>query len=168
MNPANLAFLRVATAMMFAVSVVLTGILAPPASAEVVRAVEYYHQAFEHYFVTSNPAEIAALDSGVFSGWWRTGQRYRVETSPADGLAPVCRFFTSAYAGKASHFFTASAAECAHVKTMSDWTYEGVRFTLACPMRRESAPPALRRSIACSTTAKAARPITPIPRTPPS
>ncbi len=122
-----------AAALIFAASIMVAGAFTAPASAEVVRAVEYYHQAFEHYFVTANAAEIAALDSGAFSGWWRTGQRYQVDTTPADGLVPVCRFFTAAYAGKASHFFTASAAECEHVKTMPDWTYEGVAFYARMP-----------------------------------
>ena len=117
----------------FAAAVVWLCIFATPAAAEVVRAVEYYHQAFEHYFVTANPAEIAALDSGAFSGWWRTGQRYQVDTASADGLVPVCRFYTSAYAGKASHFFTASESECAHVRNMPDWTYEGVAFYARLP-----------------------------------
>ena len=85
---------RAVARMIFAASMAVTGIIAPPASAEVVRAVEYYHQAFEHYFVTANPAEIAALDSGVFQGWWRTGQRYRVDDAPGADLVPVCRFFT--------------------------------------------------------------------------
>jgi hypothetical protein len=120
-------------AIIFAASIAVMGTFAPPASAEIVRAVEYYHQAFEHYFVTADPAEIAALDSGVVGGWWRTGQRYRVDTAPAEGLVPVCRFYTSVYAGKASHFFTASAAECAVVKTMPDWTYEGVAFYARVP-----------------------------------
>jgi hypothetical protein len=113
---------------MLAVLVTATATSSPLASAEVVRAVEYYHQAFEHYFVTANPAEIAALDSGAFTGWWRTGQRYQVDTAPAEGLVPVCRFYTSAYAGKASHFYTASESECARVKTLPDWIYEGVAF----------------------------------------
>jgi hypothetical protein len=121
--------LATATAVCFAVAVVRS----PPSAAEVVRAVEYYHQAFEHYFVTANPVEIAALDSGAVSGWWRTGQRYRVDDVPAEGLVPVCRFYTAAYAGKASHFFTASAAECEHVKTMPYWTYEGVAFYARVP-----------------------------------
>jgi hypothetical protein len=116
-----------------AAAVVWLCILAAPAAAEVVRAVEYYHQAFEHYFVTANPAEIAALDSGAFSGWWRTGQRYRVDTAPGEGLVRVCRFYTAAYAGKGSHFFTASESECAHVKNMPDWTYEGVAFYARVP-----------------------------------
>ena len=109
------------------------GLAAVSASAETVRAVEYYHQEFEHYFVTANPQEIALLDGGVFKGWWRTGQRYRVDDSPAPDLVPVCRFFTAEYAGKASHFYTASAAECEHVKTMPDWTYEGVAFHVRLP-----------------------------------
>ncbi len=124
----------------FAAAVVWLCIFATPAAAEVVRAVEYYHQAFEHYFVTANPAEIAALDSGAFSGWWRTGQRYQVDTASADGLVPVCRFYTSAYAGKASHFFTASESECAHVRNMPDWTYEGVAFYARLPDAQGNCP----------------------------
>jgi hypothetical protein len=119
---------HVATRMMFVTAIAVTGILAPPARAEVVTAVEYYHQAFEHYFVTSNPAEIAALDTGMFQGWWRTGQRYRVDDAPAAGLEPVCRFYTAEFAGKASHFFTASAAECEYLKASPHWSYEGVAF----------------------------------------
>jgi hypothetical protein len=124
---------RLAVASIFSAFVALMAVGSSPAAAEVVRAVEYYHQAFEHYFVTANPAEIAALDSGAFSGWWRTGQRFRVDTAPAEGLVPVCRFYTAAYAGKASHFYTASESECAHVKTMPDWTYEGVAFNVRVP-----------------------------------
>jgi Repeat of unknown function (DUF5648) len=108
------------------VSLAAFGLALASASAETVSAVEYFHKDFEHYFVTSNPQEIALLDGGVFKGWWRTGQRYRVDDSPAPGLVPVCRFFTAEYAGKASHFYTASAAECEHVKNMPDWTYEGI------------------------------------------
>ena len=122
-----------AVEILFAVLIAAMGTFAPPATAEIVRAVEYYHQQFEHYFVTANPAEISALDSGAFEGWWRTGQRYRVDNAPAADLVPVCRFYTAAYAGKASHFFTASAAECEHVKTMRDWTYEGVAFYARVP-----------------------------------
>jgi serine protease len=119
--------------MALAVISLATAVFSPAVTAEVVHAVEYYHQAFEHYFVTADPTEIAALDSGAVSGWWRTGQRYRVDTAPGEGLLPVCRFYTSAYAGKASHFYTASVSECAHVKTMPDWTYEGVAFFARVP-----------------------------------
>jgi hypothetical protein len=117
-----------ATGTIFAALFALTATFALPAWAETIRAVEYFHPTFEHYFVTSNPAEIAALDTGAVKGWWRTGQRYRVDDAPDTGLAPVCRFFTAAFAGKASHFFTASEAECELLKANHDWTYEGVAF----------------------------------------
>lgn len=112
---------------------IASALIAAPVGAEVVRAVEYYHVAFEHYFVTANPAEIAALDASMIAGWVRSGQRYRVDDAPAPGLAPVCRFFTSAFGGKGSHFFTASAAECGALKANHDWTYEGIAFHARLP-----------------------------------
>jgi Repeat of unknown function (DUF5648) len=122
-----------AVTTIFAALFAVLAILAYPAEAETVRAVEYFHPAFEHYFVTSNPGEIAALDRGAVTGWFRTGQRYRVDDAPDAGLAPVCRFFTAVFAGKGSHFFTASTAECEQLKASADWSYEGVAFYAASP-----------------------------------
>lgn len=99
-----------------------------------VRAVQYFHPAFYHYFMTANPVEIAALDAKVPIGferpatWARTGLRLIVLDAPGPGTVPVCRFFTDRFAGKASHFFTASAAECEWIKASPDWTYEGIAF----------------------------------------
>lgn len=94
-----------------------------------MQAVEYYHQQYEHYFVTSYLHEIVALDEGTITGWWRTGQRYKVETHPAGNRVPVCRFFTDAFANKASHFYSASNAECEYVKkNLPAWRYEGIAF----------------------------------------
>jgi hypothetical protein len=111
---------------------------ASPVSAGVVTAVEYYHRQFEHYFTTTNPAEIAALDSGTTKGWWRTGQRYRVDDAPAADLVPVCRFFSDAFGEKAAHFFTAFAAECEMRKSDPSWTYEGVAFFARVPDAQEN------------------------------
>ena len=124
---------RTAAATIIAAIFAITATFASPAVAGIVKAVEYFHPVFEHYFVTADPAEIAALDTGAVQGWWRTGQRYRVDDAPAPDLVPVCRFYTSAYAGKPSHFFTASAADCEYVKGMPDWTYEGVAFYARVP-----------------------------------
>ena len=124
---------RMLTVALFAASTVLTGAFSQQASADVVRAVEYYHSGIDHLFVTANPLEIDALDSGTVGGWLRTGQRFRVDDAASPGLVPVCRFYTSAYAGKATHFFTASAAECEQLKTSSDWVYEGVAFYARLP-----------------------------------
>ncbi|MEO8006471.1 MAG: hypothetical protein ABI771_16265 [Betaproteobacteria bacterium] len=124
---------RTAAGTMVAALFAMVTIFASSASAETVRAVEYFHPEFEHYFVTASPAEIAALDSGAIRGWFRTGQRYRVDDAHAAGLAPICRFFTAAFAGKASHFFTASTAECEQLKANADWSYEGVAFYARVP-----------------------------------
>jgi hypothetical protein len=97
-------------------------------AAAPVRAVEFYHRAFEHYFLSSASNEIAVLDSGAIAGWWRTSQRFYVDDAAGPGLVPVCRFFTAKFAAKASHFFTANAAECDALRLGGDWTYEGIAF----------------------------------------
>ena len=81
-------------------------------------AIEYYHAAFDHYFITSLPAEIAALDAGTLTGWSRTGRGFSVFAFAPPGplaAAPVCRFYIPPQHGD-SHFFSASTAECAAVR----------------------------------------------------
>lgn len=96
-------------------------------------AVEYYHAGFGHYFVTAQLDEISGLDGGAFGGvWQRTGQTWKVWTS-GTGKADVCRFFTTAFAPKSSHFYTANAAECAAVKNNPAWTYEKLAFKVSLP-----------------------------------
>ncbi len=124
---------RMLAAALIAAFTALAGAYSQQASADVVRAVEYYHPGIDHLFVTANSQEIDALDSGTVGGWLRTGQRFRVDDAPAADLVPVCRFYTSAYAGKATHFFTASASECEGLKAASDWVYEGVAFYARLP-----------------------------------
>jgi hypothetical protein len=95
-------------------------------------AVEYLHAGFGHYFITAQADEIAGLDSGVFAGWARTGQTFNVWTS-GTGLAEVCRFFTTYFAPKSSHFYTANGAECALVGQNPVWQYEKISFLVALP-----------------------------------
>lgn len=90
-------------------------------------AIEYYRSEFKHYFVTANPVEATALDVAR-GGWARTGQAFPVISTPAAGTAPVCRFFSAAFAPLSSHFYTADAAECAAVKASGAWQYEGDAF----------------------------------------
>src|SRR5262249_28783305 len=69
-------------------------------------AVEYYYAAWNFYFVTAIPQEIAALDGGAFGGVWRrTGQQFNVysTTSAPAGATPVWRFFSTTFAPKSSH-----------------------------------------------------------------
>ncbi|MFO1304536.1 MAG: hypothetical protein U1F54_12440 [Burkholderiales bacterium] len=102
--------------------------------AGTVKAVEYYHAAFGHYFVTSLDDEIAAIDAGKAAGWVRTGESFGVYAAGTPGKQDVCRFFSGEYyVTVSSHFYTTNAAECASLMTSRVWQYEGVRFALTAP-----------------------------------
>ena len=97
-------------------------------------AIEYYYDVWNFYFETSFPNEISALDGGAFGGAWkRTGQQFNVWTEAgASALTvPTCRFFSTAFAPRSSHFYTPFAAECALVKTEPEWQYEAIAFYIA-------------------------------------
>ena len=96
-------------------------------------AVEYYHKAFDHFFVTAIADEITKLDNGTFVGWQRTSLQFDVYKEPTPGASPVCRFFSNAFGEKSSHFYTASPAECEVVKTNPSWSFEGEVFYVATP-----------------------------------
>lgn len=99
-----------------------------------VVAVEFYHQAYDHYFVTIAPAEIAALDTGTLPGWTRTGQSFLVFPLGVAGTSNVCRFWSGqTFVTKSSHFYTPLASECAIVKGNKDWLFEGEVFALELP-----------------------------------
>jgi hypothetical protein len=113
-----------------------------PASEQAV-AVEFHHAAFDHYFITASPAEIADLDTGVHTGWARTGYRFAVMKagSTYPGTTPVCRFYSFTLD---THFYSAKPAECEDVKVKfpQTWTYESAEVyraflvdpaTGACP-----------------------------------
>ena len=79
-----------------------------------VPAVEYHNAALDHYFVSHRAADIEALDSGRFAGWQRTGETFAVYPAYMAGQHAVCRFYLPPARGD-SHFFSASATECAKV-----------------------------------------------------
>ena len=79
-----------------------------------VEVIEFYFAQRDHYFVSARAADIDALDSGRFPGWTRTGLRFFAYPGFVAGTSPVCRFYLPPAAGD-SHFFSASAAECAEV-----------------------------------------------------
>ncbi len=105
----------------------------PPADPNVVTAVEYYHAAFDHYFITSIADEIGKLDSGVFVGWQRTGKQFNVYRAATGNLNAVCRFFSTAFDPKSSHFYTPDAGECTTVKANKDWQFEAEVFYTRSP-----------------------------------
>ena len=85
----------------------------------VTRVVEYYHAGLDHYFMTADPAEIDALDTGRLTGWQRTGMGFNVVTGVANtaggGAYAVCRYYGRPEAGLNTHFYSASPEECAAV-----------------------------------------------------
>src|SRR2546421_12056465 len=75
------------------------------ASATVV---EFYHAGLDHFFITADDTEIAALDSGAFKGWARTGYSFTAFTAASwnASRSPVCRFYGRPQAGLESHFYS--------------------------------------------------------------
>ncbi len=88
------------------------GAATTPGTAPVV---EYRHADLDHYFITSDPAEIAGLDAGAFAGWQRTGAGFRAWPGAVAGTIPICRFYLPPGHGD-SHFFSADAGECDRVR----------------------------------------------------
>jgi len=115
------------------VPITFQGSAAAPPPSTTVTLIEYYHAAFDHYFVTHLQDEIAKLDNGTFAGWSRTGRSFKAWSGAAAGTSPVCRFFSEAFAPKSSHFYTSFTAECATVKLNLDWSFEGEVFFVALP-----------------------------------
>ena len=111
-----------------------------PVPAAKVAAIEYHHATFDHYFITGIPDEIAKLDSGVFAGWSRTGGAFNVYAGDQVGTEPVCRFFSTTFAPKSSHFYTPDPKECAIVKANVNWQFEGLVFSIAVPDMNGNCP----------------------------
>jgi hypothetical protein len=101
----------------------------PKPATKIAPAIEYYYAAWDFYFETAFPDEIAALDGGAFGGAWkRTGQTFNVWPQATGPASATCRFFSTAFAPKSSHFYTPFPTECAIVKTESAWQYEAIAF----------------------------------------
>lgn len=112
-----------------------------PTTSILSKVVEYHHAEFDHYFITASTDEIAKLDNGTFAGWSRTGRAFNVFVSGTPGTVDVCRFFSTSFAPKSSHFYTPFAAECATVKANARWTFEGEVFDVALPAADGSCVP---------------------------
>ena len=118
------------------------------ASADGRTAIEFHRAAVDHYFMTSDPVEIAALDAGAFAGWARTGSSFGVQPAgdrSGAGRSPVCRYYGRPEAGLDSHFYSASPAECAAVAALygNEWQLEsGETFVVGLPDAMSGACPA--------------------------
>ncbi len=114
-------------------SVALTGTGTGGGTANTADVIEYFHASFGHYFVTAIADEISKIDTGVFVGWARTGLSFKVFTAPAPGLVAVCRFFSTVFAPKSSHFYAPRGLGCEGTMTNVDWGFEGDVFYVALP-----------------------------------
>ena len=62
-----------------------------------------------------------------------TGQQFKVYPSGVPAGFPVCRFFSTPFAPRSSHFYTPFANECAIVTANDDWSLEGEVFNVLVP-----------------------------------
>ena len=94
---------------------------------------EFHNTMLDHYFITADPNEAAAIDGGAAGpGWMRTGSTFK-----SGGPARVCRFYgsididpaTGLRRGPNSHFYTIDAGECAWVKLDPGWHFESYDFS---------------------------------------
>jgi len=105
-----------------------------PSLLGTVPVIEYFHALVGDYFITANPDEISQLDNGAFPGWARTGLQFNAYATFEGPSVPVCRFFSSGYSPKNTHFFTPFAAECAALRGDANWTLESPSaFAIALP-----------------------------------
>jgi hypothetical protein len=112
-----------------------------PAGAKVA-VVENYHAAFDHYFITSLPDEIAKLDNGTFVGWTRTGSSFNVYASadaPSWRVSVGC-FFSTTFAPKSSHFHSALVNECEGLRSNPNWQFEDYVSSVVFPAIDGSCP----------------------------
>jgi hypothetical protein len=137
-RPAQLNIDAPELAQLATVAIRGTGIApAPEVAPPSVDVVEFYNAPLNHWFLTANPDEAAAIDAGaVGPNWARTGLGFRAYAAGTTGAAAVdvCRFFGTPGVGPSSHFFTGNAAECAAVRANPYWLDEGVAFRAIVPV----------------------------------
>lgn len=105
--------------------------------------VEFYNVDLGHYFLTIDPADVAAIEAGYAGpGWVKTGLAFagfRYPLAPdtycsGDCGLPVTRFYGTPGLGPNSHFFTASPAEVEALRPPgTGWSLEHVAFSIPVP-----------------------------------
>ena len=94
--------------------------------------VEFFNAPANKYFISANPADWALLDQYASIGWARTGVTFSAYTQGQDSAAqPVCRFFAPSVA---SHFFSASKADCDLVAVTPGFVNEGTAWYAMPPV----------------------------------
>jgi uncharacterized delta-60 repeat protein len=102
-----------------------------------VPVVEFYNTNLDHYFITADASEAAAIDGGSAGpGWIRTENSFK-----SGGSTPVCRFYGSQVPGPNSHFYTLAGDECDGLKQLQAttpasqkrWNFESLDFVSSPP-----------------------------------
>jgi YVTN family beta-propeller protein len=100
----------------------------------VAAAIEYVHTGFGHYFVTADPVEIHALDTGAFgNAWARTGFAFKVWSAPNPSTVPVCRYYSAAFE-RSTHVYSPYRDECAMLAAHPAWQAESYAFDVQLPL----------------------------------
>jgi YVTN family beta-propeller protein len=108
-------------------------------------ATDYHHAGFDHYFHTANGDEANVLNDGAFGEDWKQTQQYwRVWKTAGVGRVPVCRFFSTTFGVKSSHFYTPYDTECAALKAGNALSYEEIAYYVALPDASGKCSPAFR------------------------
>jgi hypothetical protein len=102
---------------------------AATAAAQGVTVVEMRNALRDRYFLTADPAEVAALESGaVGPGWGRTGRTFGgiATAGNCPQCPPVTRYYNAALG---SHFYTSNPAEMEWLRQPgSGWMLERIEF----------------------------------------
>ena len=123
----------------------INGLAALPPEPPTIVLAEYYHAAFDHYFVTAEAAEIAGLDAGSPPGWSRTGFAFKaIDAAQAAGL-PNCRYF-GVFGEVSTHFYSVIPVECQRLAGDPVWTFEADAFR-AEPTSAQDCAPGLTRVV---------------------
>jgi Repeat of unknown function (DUF5648) len=103
---------------------------------------EFFNARINRYFRTADRAEADFLRPTSTRKETPTDDNFLAYSSPFEGTVPVCRFYGSVCPGPNSHFFTADANECTHLRqfetltpsSQKRWNFEGIAFHIALPM----------------------------------
>ncbi len=105
-----------------------------PDDQYLVTVTEFYNTNLDHYFITSDEDEVAAIEAGrAGKGWQQTGYNFNAWMPQRNALDPpgTCRFYGSQSPGPNSHFYTISKEECAFlVKRSREVTPDKPRWNL--------------------------------------
>ncbi len=122
-----------------AVRAALAGV-PPPVANGTRTATEFYHPVFDHYFITSDAAETAALAAGNLPPWVPTGQTFKVWDRPDTNITNVCRFFTNYFLPQSAHYYSNRDIECPGLQARGPWALEELDAFYVMPVQTACPP----------------------------